>query len=170
MKTKRLALMSVLLSLSLVIFIAESYLPPLAPIPAVKLGLSNIITLMAIYMLSRREAFLILTLRILLGSIFTGNFTALIYSAAGGSACFLTMSVMSCFVSSKRMWAVSVLGAIAHNAGQIAAACFLLGTYQILWYLPVLIISAVITGCFTGIAAQTAFNRLSIIKGGSDNA
>ncbi len=156
--------MSVLLALSLVIFILEAQLPPLAPIPGIKLGLANTITLMAMYMLGRREAFTILVLRIVIGSIFTGNFLGFIYSIAGGLTAFAAMSAAAVFIKENRMWVTSVFGAIGHNVGQTAAAVFVMKTVQIAWYLPVLTVSAVITGVFTGITAQLTLGRLKKIR------
>ena len=160
MKTRKLTLMSILLCLALIIFAIEAQLPPIAPIPGIKLGLANVINLMALYMLGRRESFIILILRIVLSSIFAGNFTGFMYSISGGIICFLFMSVMSLFIKENRMWVVSVFGAIGHNIGQIIIACFIMGTFQIIWYLPVLIISAVVTGFFTGLTAQITFKHL----------
>lgn len=160
MKTRKLTFMSMLLVLAIIIFTVESQLPPIAPIPGIKLGLANVINLMALYMLGRRESFIILVLRIVLSSIFAGNFTGFMYSLSGGIICFLFMSVMSLFIKENRMWVVSVFGAIGHNIGQIVIACFIMGTFQIIWYLPILMISGIITGTFTGIAAQTALKHM----------
>ena len=82
------------------------------------------------------------------------------YSISGGIICFLFMSAMSLFIKENRMWVVSVFGAIGHNIGQIVIACFIMGTFQIIWYLPILMISAIITGTFTGVAAQTALKHM----------
>lgn len=160
MKTRKLTLMSILLCLALIIFAIEAQLPPIAPIPGIKLGLANVINLMALYMLGRRESFIILVLRIVLSSIFAGNFTGFMYSISGGIICFLFMSVMSLFIKENRMWVVSVFGAIGHNIGQIIIACFIMGTFQIIWYLPILMISAIITGTFTGLTAQITLKHL----------
>lgn len=164
MKAKKLTTMAILLGLALIIFIIEAQLPPLAPIPGIKLGLANIITLMAIYILGRKEAFMILILRIILASIFSGGMAGFIYSMAGGMVCFAFMSAASFMLGENRMWVVSVLGAIGHNIGQIIVACVVIGSGQVLWYLPVLMISAVLTGVFTGIAAQLTTKQLKKTK------
>lgn len=160
MKAKKLTIMALLLGLALIIFIIEAQLPPLAPIPGIKLGLSNIITLIAVYILGRKEAFVILVLRIMLASIFSGGMAGFLYSIAGGMVCFLFMGIASIKLGEGRMWVVSVLGAIGHNIGQIIVACVVIGSGQVLWYLPVLMISAVLTGVFTGIAAQVTLRQL----------
>ena len=159
MNVKKLTKMAMLLSLALIIFIIESFLPPLAPIPGIKLGLANIITLIAIYYMGRRDAFVILVLRIVLASVYSG-----------GMAGFAVMGLCSLSLGENRMWVVSILGAIGHNIGQIAVACFVTGSAQVMWYLPVLTISAVLTGAFTGISAQVTLNRLrKIHKNNADD-
>ena len=160
MKTKKLTLMSILLGLALIIFTVEAQIPPIAPIPGIKLGLANVINLMALYMLGRKEAFTILISRIVLSSIFAGNITGFMYSLSGGLVSFMLISVASFFLKENRMWVVSVFGAIGHNIGQIMTALFLLKTPQLIWYLPILMISAVITGFFTGAAAQITLKQL----------
>lgn len=161
MKTKKLTLISMLLGLALIIFTVEAQIPPIAPIPGIKLGLANVINLIALYMFGRKESFTILVLRIALSSIFAGNITGFMYSLSGGLVCFLFMSTMSLFLKENRMWIVSVFGAIGHNIGQIMMALFLLKTPQIVWYLPVLMTSAAITGFFTGAVAQATLKQLN---------
>ncbi len=164
MKTKELALMSMMLGIALIIFIIEAQIPPIVPIPAVKLGLANTINLIALYMLGRKQSFIILILRIVLSSIFIGNMTGFLYSVSGGIVCFLFMSFIILFIKEDRMWITSEFGAIGHNIGQIAAAVFITRTPQVILYLPVLMLSAVITGFFTGITAQTVTRRLRQIN------
>lgn len=166
MSTRKLTFLSILLCLAMIIFILEAQIPPIAPIPGIKLGLANVINLTALYMFGRREAFAILVLRIVLSSVFIGNFSVFMYSFAGGIVCFLFMSIAKLFIPEKRMWVTSVLGAVGHNTGQILTAVFITGTPQIAWYLPILMISAVITGAFTGVAAQLTLKRLRKAGGG----
>jgi len=161
MKTKKLTLMSMLLALALVIFIIEAALPPIAPIPGIKMGLANIITLISLKWLGKKEAFMILILRIVLGAIFTGNIMSIIYSLSGGIMCFIVMAIIIGKV--KSLWVVSVCGAISHNAAQIAAAVAVTGVVQIAMYLPVLILSGVVTGVFTGAIAATVIKRKDVI-------
>lgn len=159
MKTKKLTLISILLALALIIFTVEAQIPPIAPIPGIKLGLANVINIMVLYILGRKESFTILILRIVLSSIFAGSITGFMYSLSGGLVCFLFISVMSLFLKENKMWVVSVFGAIGHNIGQIMMALFLLKTPQIIWYFPVLVISAIITGYFTGMVAQVTLKQ-----------
>lgn len=152
-KTKKLALMAALTAIALTIFIAEAQIPPLLPIPGAKLGLANIITLAAVVLMGRREAGEILLVRIILGSMFTGSVSALLFSIAGGVLAWAVMCLTVRFFGEKRIWIVSVLAALGHNAGQLAVAVWVTGTVSILAYGPVLIAAGVVTGVFTGFAA-----------------
>lgn len=100
-----------------------------------------------------------LILRILLGSVFAGNMMSLLYSLAGGLVCFEAMALSRDLSNLNMTWLVSVIGAIGHNIGQILIAVAMTNTVQIVWYLPVLMISAVITGLFTGLIAQYTLKR-----------
>lgn len=154
MRTRKIALIASLTAVALTIFVIEAQIPPVVPIPGIKMGLANVITLFAVMTLGRKDAFVILLLRILLGSIFAGSVMSLMYSLAGGVICFLLMSAAVCIMNENMTWCISVIGAIGHNIGQIAVAVFVTHTVQIAWYLPVLMISAVITGLFTGLLTQ----------------
>jgi len=160
MKTKKLTIMSMLLCISLIIFIVEAQLPPLAPIPGIKPGLANTVTLFALFMLGRKEAFIILLLRIIMACIFTGNMSTFMYSFAGGMLCFSVICILSLFWNEDKLWIISIFGAISHNTGQILTAWFIMGRAEIIWYLLPLIISAVITGFFTGMVTKFTLNRL----------
>ena len=106
-----------------------------------------------------QNKFIILLLRILLGSIFAGSVMSLMYSLAGGLICFLPMSAAVCIMSENMIWCISVIGAIGHNLGQITLAVFVTHTVQIAWYIPVLMMSAVTTGLFTGLLTQTVLKH-----------
>ena len=161
MNVKKMTFMALLLAVALTIFVAEAQLPPPVPIAGVKLGLANVVTLAALVWLGRREALMVLLGRIVLGSLFAGQAVSFIYSLAGGLMCFLVMAVILAPLGRDRLWVVSVFGAMAHNVGQIIAAVVLTHTWQVAAYLPVLIISGIVTGVFTGLAAQLVVKRLN---------
>ena len=163
MTTKRLTRMALLTALALIIFMVEAQLPPLAPIPGIKLGMANIITIYAMFRMGAKDTFLILLGRILLGAVFAGQLMTLFYSLSGGILCYLTMLVLRRLVTEKQLWVASVFGAISHNIGQILAAIAIAGTPELVVYLPVLLISGVITGLFTGLCAQFVVNRMDRI-------
>lgn len=152
MKTKKLVFMALLAAISLGIWVAEAQIPPLVPVPGVKLGLANIVTLAAMALLGRREAGAVLAVRVVLGSVFAGSFSAILFSLAGGVLAWAVMALVLRFFPDGQLWIVSVLGALAHNAGQLLAAVAVTRTPSLLWYGPALAAAAVVTGVFTGIA------------------
>lgn len=162
MKTRKLTALAMLTALSLVIFIIEAQLPPLAPVPGIKLGLANIVTLITLRMFGRREALCVLALRIVLGAVFTGQIMSLVYSVSGGALCFIVMALLCGALKEERLWVTSVFGAIAHNAGQLLAAVIFTRTAAILWYAPLLLISAILTGAFTGCLAMLILKNRSV--------
>ncbi len=161
MNLKRLCRDAVLTAVALTIFIVELQIPDLLPIPGVKLGLANIVTVTALFTLGPVDALAILLCRILLGSLFSGNMMALVYSLSGGLLSFLVMLLLKKILTAKQLWAASVFAAVAHNLGQILAAVAVTATPSLFIYLPILTVSGVVTGLFTGAAAQFAVKRLS---------
>lgn len=151
---KRMVLIAVLTCIALTIFVLESQIPPLVAIPGIKLGLANIITLFALVFLCPRDAFIILILRVFLGSIFSGQIMTLAYSLSGGVICLITELILLKFLSQKFLWAISAIGAIIHNLTQITVAVLITATTEIFWYIPYLIIAGIITGVFTGYCVQ----------------
>ncbi len=148
MKLKRLTLCGLLTAVALGIFVAETQLPALLPVPGIKPGLSNLVTLFALVYLSPRETILILLARILLGGLFSGTPSVLLYSLSGGLCCLLAELFL---VSRAPIWAVSILGAMTHNLVQLLVAALVTQTVTVFFYLPILLISGILTGLFTGI-------------------
>lgn len=158
--TKQLTTMALLTAIALAIHVAEAQIPPLIAIPGVKLGLANIITVYAAFSIGGGAAAMILIARILLGSMFGGGVMSMMYSLAGGVLCLLITLVLRKMLTVKQIWVAGVMGAVAHNIGQILVAVVVTGTPSIVSYLPILLISGVITGTFTGFAAQAVVNRM----------
>lgn len=156
-----MTLCAVLTALALALSYVENFLPlSLAvPLPGVKLGLANIVTVFALYALGTGQAFLILIARCTLGALFAGNLNALLFSLFGGLS---AMAVMALLSRSKHLslYGVSVGGAAAHNCGQIAAAMLTLGNTAPLYYLPLLLGVSLFTGALTGFAAGLLFRAL----------
>ena len=152
MTPKRLTLCGVLTAAALSIFVLEAQLPPLLPIPGIKLGLSNLITLFALLYLSPLETVFILLARILLGGFLIGNPSTLLYSLLGGIACLGIELLLLYPLKVPYIWAVSAVGAIVHNLMQLSLAILITKAASLLWYLPFLLIAGVLTGLFTGYA------------------
>lgn len=159
MKTKKLTAMALLTAVALIIFVVEAQIPALVPIPGIKLGLANIITVFAVFTFGSWEAALILAVRVFLGAVFAGNFSTILYSAAGGALAILTTILLKRFLTLKQLWVAGALGAIAHSVGQMTAAVLITQTPGLLIYLPVMIVCSVITGTFTGLCAQYLVKR-----------
>ena len=157
--TRQLSLMALLTAIALAIHVAEAQIPAPVPIPGVKLGLANIVTVYAMFSLGPGPALMILVARILLGSLFSGVMS-LMYSLAGGLLCYCIMLLLRRVLTRKQIWVASVIGAVFHNIGQVLVAIVVTGTPAIVTYLPVLLISGIAAGLFTGVAAQYLVNRL----------
>lgn len=163
-KVRRLTELAVLTAVSLIIFVIELQIPNPFPIPGIKLGLANIITVYAVYHYRAAEVAAVVTVRLLLGSLFSGNFMALIYSASGALLCLIGMLLLKRIIDERHLWLSSVLGAVLHNTGQTAAALIMLRTPQLLLYYPFLIVSGCLAGAFTGLCAQLVTGRLKRFK------
>ena len=132
MKTKKLTVMAILTAVALTIFVLEAQIPPIVPLPGVKLGLSNIITVFAVFAMGPGEAAAILACRIFLGAVFAGNFSSIFYSAAGGLCAILVTIGLRRILTTTQLWVAGALGAVAHSIGQMAMAVLLTGTTAIL--------------------------------------
>ena len=166
MKEKKLSilvLVSVMSALSLGLYALESLIPPVVPVPGVKLGISNVITLICIYIIGTKPSFLVLIVRILLSSLLFSQPVSLVFSLFGGILSFFVMVILKRFLDKSNIWAISVFGAFAHNFGQIIAAILITSELSVAYYFLFLIISSVLTGVFTGICAQTAVKKLEKI-------
>lgn len=163
MNTKRLTRIALLTCMALGIHAAEAALPPIAPIPGIKPGLANIITTWAVFMLCPQDAGIILMCRIMLGTLVTGSVSSLPYAAAGGTFYYLITLLLKHLLTQRQLWISGILGAAAHNAGQVAAAMLITQTVQLAAYFPMLMLSGMVTGLFTGLCIQFVVNRTGII-------
>jgi len=164
-RTKKLTLCAVLISLALTLSYMERFFPLqlIVPLPGVKLGLANIVTLVALYLLGGRSAYVILAIRCILGSAFGGGITSLMFSLTGGTLAMLTM-VLGRKLPFFSIYGVSILGAAAHNIGQILSAMALMHSVYIGAYLPYLLAVGLFTGFATGAAGAGILKVLSRIE------
>lgn len=160
MKTKKLCILALLSAVALSIWAAEGLIPPIVPLPGIRLGLANILLLLTLYLYGRRETALVLTVRLVLGAALAGTLMSFLYSLAGGLLAFAVMVLLKPRVRETRVWALSTYAAAAHNLGQLLCARLLLGTPGIWWYLPALLLSGILTGLFTGFCARFTLPRL----------
>lgn len=160
MNVKKLTRLAMLTTIALIIFMVEAQIPPPIPIPGIKLGLANIVTVYAMFALSPWDTLSILVCRVFLGSVFSGQLMTLFYSMGGGLLCWLAMLLLRQLLTKKQLWVAGVFGAIFHNIGQILVAIALTRTPGLVAYLPVLLVSGILTGAFTGLCAQFLLARL----------
>ena len=159
MKTKRLVFDALLTTVALTIFMLEAQVP----VPGIKLGLANIVTLYAVFAIGAADALGILLCRVVLGAFFAGQLMTLIYSLTGGLLCWIVCCLLRNVMDDRQIWLCSILGAMAHNIGQMAAAVAVTQTPKLLVYLPVLMVSGIIAGAFTGLAARFLLERMKNI-------
>lgn len=153
MKTKRLTLLSMLLAISIVLAIVETFLPPI-PVPGVKLGLANVVTLIVLVIFNQKDAFIVLIMRIVLvallrGSIFNISF---FLSFSGGMLAYVFM-VLTYRFKHFSLVGVSISGAFGHSFGQILMAILLLSTPSLVYYFPYILLLSIGTGIVTGYIA-----------------
>ena len=160
MKVKQLCVLALLSAVALSIWAAEALIPPVVPLPGVRLGLANIVLLLTLYLYDRRSAALVLAVRLILGAALAGTVMSFLYSLAGGLLALGVMALLRDRVREKSLWMLSAYAAVAHNLGQLLAARFILGAPGLWWYLPVLILSGLVTGAFTGLCARFALPPL----------
>ena len=160
MNTKTVVKTALLTAAALIMFFVEARIPNPVPIQGVKLGLANIFVVYALYAINTKSAATLLLCKTVLGGILAGSGIGILYSAVGGMFCFLAMLGMKKALDIRQLWVCSVIGAVGHNAGQLLVAVGITQTWQVLAYAPILAASGIITGIFTGVAAQCIHARL----------
>lgn len=159
MRTHRLTELSLLTAAALILYVVELRLPNPIPIPGAKLGLANIITVCAAYRYRAKEVLLLVLVRIVLGSVFGGTMMTFLYSLAGSILCLAGILGLRRIVPARQLWIVSILGAVLHNAGQMAVAVLVAGRGMLV-YFPFLLVTGCIAGAFTGLCAALVLARL----------
>lgn len=154
-KNRKLVFISLLVAQAIVLNIIERMIPVPFITPGAKLGLANIVTVVAIYMLSFKETLAIVILRIILASLLAGTGFGFFYSLAGGILSLLAMyTVYKLGKDSVSIIGVSIIGGVFHNIGQIIVAALVVQNINIAAYLPVLLVAGIGTGIFVGITAK----------------
>lgn len=159
--TKKLATLSVVVALAMVLSFVESRIPAFVAIPGIKVGLANIAVIFAVYKLGSREGVLVSIIRVLLVSLLFGSVVSLWYSLAG-AILSLTLTVLLKHLTRLSVVTVSLVGGISHNIAQIGVACLLLETNVIIYYLPFLLLSGTIAGIAVGVATALLIKRIKI--------
>lgn len=159
METRRIAQIGVLVSLAMVLSYLESLFPVFLAVPGIRIGLANIAIVFALYHLGFRAALGISVVRVVLSALLFGSVISMSYSLCGA---LISLAMMAILKRSGLFGtvAVSVVGGVSHNLGQIAVACLILQTKAIAYYIPVLILSGVVSGVVIGIVSAVVLARL----------
>lgn len=160
MRAKKLTSLALFSALSLAIYAAESAIPPLIPIPGIKLGLANIITLILLREAGTRDALLVLVARILLSTLLFGSLFSLFYSLPGGLCSLLFMALSVKLLGDKLTFLTGAVGGLTHNISQLLTAYLVTSSPGVFVYLPHLILGGILTGLFTGLCADFACRGL----------
>ncbi len=159
MNTKKISTYGVLIALALILSYVESQIPAFVAIPGMKLGLTNIVVLVTLYIIDARSAMAINVLRIIVVSILFGTAMSFAFSITGGMLSTIVMIILK-KTNRFKIVGVSAAGGITHNIGQIIAAMVLMNTRAIAWYLPVLWISGIFSGIIIGIIGGLICERV----------
>ena len=162
MKPTLLTRLALLTAVALTMFVVEQQLPPLVPIPGIKLGLANAVTLYVLRTGRVRDAALVLAARIILGNLVCGTVAAMLYAAGGGLCAFAVMALLRRAVL--QTWVLGVLGALGHSLGQMAVAVAITATPALLAWLPVMLLASMAAGAFTGLCVTALLRRLKTLK------
>ena len=153
MKTKRIACLGLFIALAFVLSYVDYLLPLNIGIPGAKVGLANLVVMVALYTLGKKDAALLSVVRVVLVGFTFGNLAMMLYSMAGALLSFVVMLI----AKRTRLFSitgVSVLGGVFHNVGQIIVAMFVLETASLLYYLPFLIVIGTISGIVIGVISS----------------
>lgn len=156
----RVAYFGVFTALALIFSYVETLIPINFGIPGIKLGLANLIIIIALYKMSVKEAYALSVVRVVLAGFMFGNLFSIIYSLAGG---LLSLTVMFLLKKTDKfsLFGISMAGGVFHNVGQLVVAILVMENLNIAYYMPVLLISGLITGFMIGLVAGEMLKRLT---------
>lgn len=164
MSTKKIAYLGLLVALAFVFSYVEYLIPVNPGIPGIKLGLANLVVIVALYTIGGRDAFLLSLVRIVLAGFTFSNVASMLYSLSGG---LLSFGAMAAAKRTKLLsvTGVSVLGGVFHNVGQILMAMLVLETESLIYYLPVLILAGSAAGVAIGLLGAAIIRRIQRVAG-----
>ncbi len=157
--TRRITLYGVLVALALILSFVECQIPAFFAVPGMKIGLTNIVVLFALYAEGEKSAVIINIVRILLLALLFGNAMSMAFSLAGAVLCALVMILLK-RTGKFGITGVSCAGALSHNVGQILVAMIVMNTRAIALYLPILWATGIVSGIIVGIAGGVVVSRV----------
>jgi len=160
MKSKKIATYGLLIALAFILSYIETLIPIPVPVPGIKLGLANLVVVTALYTMGAKDAFIVSIIRVVMVGL-SFNPSAMIFSMAGS---LLSWFLMMIFKKTKlfSITGVSIIGGIAHNIGQIAVSIVIVQNVNIIYYLPFLLISGVVSGAVIGIVGGMIVKRIRV--------
>ncbi|MBE6889323.1 MAG: Gx transporter family protein [Ruminococcaceae bacterium] len=168
MSAKKLALCGVFICFAAALSALETMLPPICPIPAVRVGLGNTVTMFILYLGGKwrvRDALCIAVLRCGVAGLITGSVMSMAFGAVGGTLALFSMAAAKRLLPKEKSEAflpfVGVAGAVLHIVGQLLTAAFFYGSLSVFAYAPILLSSAIIGGVFTGLCTMLLLKKLS---------
>ena len=159
----RVAYFGVFTLLALIFSYVETLIPVNLGIPGVKLGLANLIIVVALYKMRLSEAYLLSVVRVLLAGFIFGNYFSIIYSLAGGLLSLTVMALLKKW-GGFSLQGISIAGGVFHNIGQLIVAAVVVETFSVTYYFPVLLVAGLLTGLVIGIVAEMMLKRLVNIQ------
>lgn len=166
--TKTIAMCGVMTAVAMIFSYIESLFPIPIPVYGIKLGIANIAIITVLLVVGKKEAIIVNIIRIALTAILFGNLNSFLFSIAGGLLSLVVMIVLQ-YTRKFSVVGISVAGGVFHNIGQIVAAIFIMETGAIVYYLPILLISGVITGVVIGIVSGLVVKRVKSVFAHTDN-
>ena len=163
MKTKKVAMLGLCIALSMVLSFFEHQIPPLVAVPGVKVGLPNLVMVFMLYKVGWKETICVSIIRVVLVNMIFGTPVGMAYGLVGATLSLIGMILLK-KTNLFSTVAVSVVGGVLHNVGQVATACVIMGTKEIIFYLPALLISGTIAGVVIGIIAGLLVKKLDKLK------
>jgi len=159
MNAKKIAYLGLLIALAFVFSYIEFLIPVNIGVPGAKLGLANLVIIVAMYTLNEKDAFVLSMIRIVLVGFTFANLASMLYSLAGGVLSYVAM-VIAKKTNKLSITGVSVLGGVFHNIGQIIVAIWVVKTASLVYYLPVLMVSGIVAGVAIGILGGMVTRRI----------
>lgn len=159
----RVAYFGVFTALALIFSYLETLIPVSVGIPGVKLGLANLITVIALYKIPVKDVYVLAVVRVVLAGFIFGNYFSILYSLAGA---VLSLTVMVILAKSDgfSVMGVSMAGGVAHNVGQLLIAMAVVETFSVVYYIPVLLVAGLVTGLLIGIVSGQILKRITDIR------
>ncbi len=151
--SRKVAFYGIFAALAILMGYVEAMVQMPIPVPGIKLGLANVIVVIAMYFMGNKAAIGINVIRVLISALLFNGFSGFLYSLSGAAASFIVM-VLAKKIKSSGIIGVSVLGGVTHNIAQIGVAAAVLNTPGLMYYVPVLLVAGVVTGVIIGIVAK----------------